>query len=131
VAASSIDEKLITARTLASLSATLESLKRFGIQVPAFADGGLFGGGYRVVGEHGPEIEATGASRIYSFDQFRNLMQGGDMAAELRALRDELRALRAENGAENRAIVGATTKTARLIERVMPDGDAIATREVA
>jgi hypothetical protein len=131
VAASSIDEKLITARTLASLSATLESLKRFGVQVPAFADGGLFGGGYRVVGEHGPEIEATGASRIYSFDQFRNLMQGGDMAAELRALREELRALRAENGAENRAIAGAATKTARLIERVMPDGDAIATREVA
>jgi hypothetical protein len=58
-------------------------------------------------------------------------MQGGDMAAELRALRDELRALRAENGAENRAIAGAATKTARLIERVMPDGDAIATREVA
>ncbi|WP_341959168.1 phage tail tape measure protein [Pseudomonas sp. RC10] len=35
-------------------------------KVPAFANGGDFGGGIRLVGERGPEIELTGASRIIS-----------------------------------------------------------------
>ena len=34
--------------------------------LPAFANGGNFGGGVRVVGERGPELELTGPSRIIS-----------------------------------------------------------------
>lgn len=66
-------------------------------QIAAFAAGGWHGGGLRIVGENGPEIEATGPARYYSATQTRSLMSGGeDMAAELRALRKEVARLREE-----------------------------------
>lgn len=50
------------------------------------------------------------------------------MAAEIRALREEVIALRIANSAENRSIAQHTNKTAKAMERAMPDGDAFATR---
>ena len=47
------------------------------------------------------------------------------------ALIAEVRALRADNAdlrAEVRAVVTHTARTARLLDRVMPDGDALAVR---
>jgi ribosomal protein L29 len=99
--------------------------------IPAFAAGGDHLGGLRIVGERGPELEVVGPARIFNFDQMRGLLQGEDLAAELRAVRAELAALRAENGAENRSISAATAKTARLLDRVIPDGDALAVRTAA
>jgi hypothetical protein len=99
--------------------------------VPGYASGGYFGGGLRLVGENGPEIEATGPARIWNASETRAMLGGGEMAAEIRALRAEVAALRAESSAENRAIASSAVKTARLLERAMPDGDAIATREAA
>jgi hypothetical protein len=46
--------------------------------LPAFATGGDHLGGYRIVGENGPELESTGASRIFNADQTRNILQGDD-----------------------------------------------------
>jgi len=46
----------------------------------SFAAGGLFGGGLRLVGEKGPELEVTGPSRIYTANQTRSMlmeMMGG------------------------------------------------------
>lgn len=66
--------------------------------IPAFASGGYFAGGLRVVGEKGPELEVTGPSRIYSAsDTARMLSDSGSgdnsaLVAELRQLRDENRA---------------------------------------
>lgn len=34
--------------------------------IPGFASGGFHRGGARIVGEHGPELEVTGASRIFN-----------------------------------------------------------------
>lgn len=96
--------------------------------VPAFASGGLHAGGLRIVGENGPELEATGPARYFNGAQMRSLMTGGDVAGELRALRTELAALRESNSAEGQAIAAATGKMARLLDRVMPDGDALAVR---
>ena len=48
--------------------------------VATFADGGQHAGGLRIVGEQGPELEATGASRIYTTQQTRDMMSGGDSA---------------------------------------------------
>jgi hypothetical protein len=65
--------------------------------LPKFASGGDFGGGFRVVGESGPEIEATGRSRIFSFEQSRRLFSGGNdnsAVAEMRALRAEVAQLK-------------------------------------
>ncbi|MER5173909.1 hypothetical protein [Thioclava kandeliae] len=86
-------------RKMAVLRAQIEGMGG----VPAFARGGLHTGGLRLVGEKGPEIEATGASRIWSADQTRRMLSGGggqgaDRAEDalLRALIAEMRQLREE-----------------------------------
>ena len=131
IAVTRVDQQLLTARTIASLSATMEGMRQFGIEIPAFAAGGYHAGGLRLVGESGPELEATGSARIYNFDQTRDLLTGGNdmraMRQELIALRRELAALRADNSAENRAIASATAKTAKTMER-FDDGDALTVR---
>jgi hypothetical protein len=42
-----------------------------------FASGGDFGGGLRLVGEQGPELEVTGPSRIFNATQTRAMLNGG------------------------------------------------------
>lgn len=42
-----------------------------------FATGGDHAGGLRVVGENGPELEATGASRIFNAQQTKDILSGG------------------------------------------------------
>jgi tape measure domain-containing protein len=46
------------------------------IRTPKFASGGYHSGGLRLVGENGPELEATGASRIYNTQQTKELLSG-------------------------------------------------------
>ena len=79
--------------------------------VPGYVSGGDFGGGLRLVGENGPEIEATGPSRIFNADQTRSMMSGGgsaDVVAELREVRREL----AEMKADSQRTAAATEKSA-------------------
>lgn len=45
--------------------------------VPGFAAGGRHRGGLRIVGENGPELEATGPSMIYPADALRRMGRGG------------------------------------------------------
>jgi hypothetical protein len=47
---------------------------------PRFAAGGMHSGGLRIVGENGPELEATGPSRIWNDSQIRGALAGGDSA---------------------------------------------------
>ena len=47
----------------------------------AFAGGGDFGGGLRLVGERGPELELTGASRILNNSQLAGLFANGNSPA--------------------------------------------------
>jgi transposase-like protein len=96
--------------------------------IPMFAAGGYHVGGLRIVGERGAEMEATGASRIWTGDQLRDLLAGGAMAQELQALVAEVRSLREANSAENRSLARHAAKTATTLERVVPDGDALAVR---
>ena len=59
--------------------------------VPAFAGGGHHVGGLRIVGERGPELEATGPARYWTATQTRGMIGGdSDAAKELRELRAEL-----------------------------------------
>lgn len=44
--------------------------------VPGYAAGGVHGGGWRVVGENGPELENTGPSRVYSNGATTDLFAG-------------------------------------------------------
>jgi phage-related minor tail protein len=118
-ARSAIDVARVRAWLASSLGDTLAT-------VPGFAAGGSFSGGLRIVGENGPEAEVTGPSRIYSAADTARLLGGGDerLAAQIEGLAKQVAAL---NEAA-RATAMHTSKTARLIERAMPDGDALATR---
>lgn len=108
------------ATTADGLRAVIAAIK--GDPIPAFATGGVFGGGWRIVGENGPELEATGPSRIFNFDQTQALFSGplamNEMVAELRALRAENADLRAEV----RAVATHTYRSARKLEEVVGDG---------
>ena len=93
---------------------------------PAFGSGGLHTGGWRLVGENGPELEATGPARIFNAADTSAMFSGGANAAladELRALREEVAGLRAEA----RATAVSTNKTTRILERVTQNGDALQT----
>ncbi len=64
--------------------------------VPGFASGGLHMGGWRIVGERGPELEATGPSRIHSASALRGMLGNDDVVEELRILRREIAEMRRE-----------------------------------
>lgn len=53
---------------------------------PRFAAGGMHSGGLRIVGENGPELEATGPSRIWNDSQIRGALAGGDSAGVAAAI---------------------------------------------
>jgi hypothetical protein len=79
--------------------------------IPQFAAGGAHTGGWRIVGEHGPELEHTGPSQIFSNSQSKSMLGGGDNKAsqeiilELRALRAEVAKLRAEQRDNTGALI--------------------------
>lgn len=95
--------------------------------LPAFAAGGFHGGGLRLVGEHGPEIEATGASRIWTLDQLMSQLRDPGAANEVlvrqvQSLQQELAQMRAEMRAGQEAVANNTGRTARQLERWDTDG---------
>jgi len=69
------------------------------VSVPGFASGGMHMGGLRMVGENGPELEATGAARIYSATQTRAMMGGNTEKLEelVVKLTEEVARMRDEN----------------------------------
>ena len=89
--------------------------------IPAFAMGGFHSGGFRLVGENGPELEATGASRIYNAaETSRILSRAGsygssndneEIIAELRQLREEVAVVASATVASGQAVVGAVSGT--------------------
>lgn len=80
---------------LDSLKAALLQSEEYKAKHPGFAAGGEHAGGWRVVGEHGPELEATGPARIWSFDETQKLLGGDDsaLATAMTALSAKLDAL--------------------------------------
>lgn len=95
------------------------------MKLPGFAAGGDFGGGLRIVGERGPELEATGASRIWSASQTRSMLGGDSSAvvAEIRALRQTVEQQRAELAEIKRN----TRRQADTFDRVTNGGDGMRT----
>lgn len=80
------DTNETAATSLQSIQNLLAEFLGVGGRIPTFATGGYHSGGLRIVGERGPELEATGPSRIIPAGQFS---MGGD--AELRREVAELR----------------------------------------
>ena len=63
---------------------------------PKFAMGGYHTGGVRMVGERGPELEATGPSRIFSHNQTASMFKDPDLKDAVRSLKEEVAGLRSE-----------------------------------
>jgi hypothetical protein len=61
-----------------------------------FAMGGYHTGGIRMVGERGPELEATGPSRIFSHNQTASMFKDPDLKEAVNELRREVSGLRSE-----------------------------------
>ncbi|MDA8521974.1 phage tail length tape measure family protein [Acidovorax sp. NCPPB 4044] len=98
------------------------------VGIPAFASGGSHAGGWAVVGERGPELAYMPPARIYNAVDTRALLAAGggsdqaELVAEVRALRQEVAALRAagERTADNTAPLPAM---AEQIEQVTEGGN--------
>jgi beta-phosphoglucomutase-like phosphatase (HAD superfamily) len=86
--------------------------------VPGFANGGMHSGGIRLVGERGPELEATGPARYYSASQTQSML-GGGVVEEIKGLREEVSMLRAEA----RATAVNTGRTQDIMKRVTRNGE--------
>lgn len=88
-------------------------------KLPAFAAGGDHVGGLRIVGENGPELEATGPSRIYNARQTSQMLSGtsDELVAEVRALRAELAAIKVQ--------AGRTADSVRSSEKLWKKIDAV------
>jgi hypothetical protein len=106
-----------------------------GYKPPGFASGGDFAGGWRIVGENGPELEATGPARIFNANQTSSLMarlsspssNNDALLSELKAVRQELAQLRTNNSAENVAQVKQLQATVDLLTRVIYGGESVQT----
>ncbi|WP_150120390.1 phage tail protein [Sulfitobacter sp. HI0027] len=87
--------------------------------IPAFATGGLHRGGLRIVGENGPELEATGRSRIYNADTTKRMLGGNseEVVKELRALRKEVAELKAQERDQNSKLIVESAKNRAANER--------------
>ncbi|MBL8560903.1 MAG: hypothetical protein JNN06_01365 [Gemmobacter sp.] len=88
-------------------------------KLPAFAAGGFHGGGLRMVGEGGIELEATGPARYYSARKTQEMLGGANdaliarvdaMASEIAAMRAEQRQLGQGTYDETRKISNRVTK---------------------
>lgn len=74
-AATRLDAQRQQAVLAQSLETTATYLaKQHGVTLPAFANGGTHFGGVRIVGERGPELELTGASRILSNEALQSML---------------------------------------------------------
>lgn len=65
-----------------------------------FAHGGQHPGGFRVVGENGPELEATGPSRVFNAAQTKDILSsggGGDMSVSVNVINQSSQPVKAEN----------------------------------
>lgn len=94
-------------------------------KIPGYAAGGDHTGGWRIVGENGPELEATGPARIFNASQTRDLMARlGSPVDNSAALAEEVRQLRTQNYAQQKALDRAlfavakySKQTADLLDR--------------
>ena len=77
-----------------------------------------------LVGEEGPElINFSNPGQVYTARQTASMLSGesSEVVAELKAVRSEIIMLRAEV----RADVSHNAKTAKLLDRVIPEGDSV------
>lgn len=125
-ASSSLEVARLQAQTLASLEATLKGITDPSARmksIQGFASGGDFAGGWRLVGETGPELEVTGPARIFDAATTAQILAGAGGSAEVAGLLRQVLALldqvRADQVTGDVTIARNTGKLATLVERVI------------
>lgn len=114
--------QLMTAASLERLAGGY--VNTYGLAVPTFASGGNYQGGMALVGEQGPElIDFNSSGRVYNASQTAGMMNGGAVEA-IDRMNDNLELLRHEV----RANVTHSAKTAKILDRVVTDGQTVAVR---
>lgn len=132
-ASSALEVAAMQASTLSSLEETLAYItdpSRRLAAVRGFASGGDFGGGMRLVGEQGPELEVTGPARIFDARTTQQILNGAggnaELLAEMRALRASLDQLRSDQVVGDVTLARNTGQLVTLLNRVIKDGDRLA-----
>lgn len=119
-----IELQAIRAATQSSLEATLAAVRA--LAVPGFAAGGDFAGGWRIVGERGPELEATGPARIFDAGTTARIFSGnGENEAVMRELLAEIKGTRQDQRAQSAAVVSYMGRVAQILQSVSQDGTAL------
>ena len=121
--------------TIEQAMMSTDEYKNKGKKIPGFAAGGAHAGGWRIVGESGPELEATGAARIFNAGQTQDMMRSlasprennQVLAAAVDRLMREVEGLRAET----RAVATHTEKSGRLLGRVIRNDSLITSQDPA
>lgn len=96
-----------------------------GLPIPAFAAGGDFSGGVRLVGERGPELEFTGPSRILNARKTEQLLGSSgnsDVLSELRRLNGNLVKMREFQSGENLVNNQYLSRVMFAVEQMNQDG---------
>jgi hypothetical protein len=85
------------------------------LRVQGYASGGDFSGGWRVVGEQGPELEYTQPSTIISNSGSKAFLDNSDMVAAINDLKEELKTI-------GYAVSKNTLKATKIFDRWDQDG---------
>ena len=102
----------------AESAATKANAGKF-LGIPGYASGGDFGGGLRLVGENGPELEVTGPSRIFNANQTAAMLKGG---SDMGALVSELKQMREENKSQRFQIAKTNQQVASMLQKWDAEG---------
>ena len=85
-------------------------------KIPAFASGGFHSGGLRIVGENGPELEATGSARIFNAAQTESILNGSRSGDSTSSAITRLENTIAQQAEALRAIAKHTRQSAQNTE---------------
>ncbi|WP_279212614.1 phage tail length tape measure family protein [Delftia acidovorans] len=100
--------------------------------IKRFAAGGLFGGGLRMVGERGPELEVTGPARYWSSAQTQQMLSGAGGSARVESLLEQLLAENRQMRSQLAALERNTDRMPRMAEQfdTVADGGFVRTKSI-
>lgn len=110
------ESKTATSVRLEALLAAIQ-----GNPIPGFANGGMFGGGIRMVGERGPEIELTGASRIIPNNRLNDMFRPFDT----RGIEDRLDMIARDTAAQVRVLTAGMMQQSKQIDMLIDENRAL------
>jgi len=121
-------QQQVAAGNISDINAAIRAAAIANGQIPAFASGGLYGGGLALVGEKGPElINFNKPGYVHTAAETASMMGGGNGAVVR-----ELQALRAENQEMRYAIASIAKHTRKTADGIQQQNEVgVATLETA